>query len=138
MRRLTSCILHDIAVNTPSKKGVVFATSVDSWPLCKHLTPGSSPQISCLPSYTPPCYLHSQVLVKTNRLHLPLLNFILLRHHCFVKIILNTHPLVPLKGMQSASPESLLRSAAKNLLLHLRKPCRTPLTHPSSLTTSPD
>jgi len=53
-------------------------------------------------SYPSPCYLHSQVLLKTNRLHLNLLNFSLLSYHCFVKIILDTRSLVlgaPLEGM---------------------------------------
>lgn len=141
MRKLTSCILHDILINTFSKKKKKKKKSVDSHPLCKHLTPNSTLQFSCLPSNPPPCHLHSQVLLNTNTLHLPLLNFILLRYHCFVKIILNTCSLVLgalLKEMQSTSLESLLRSAAKTLLLHLRKLCRTPSTHPSSLTTSLD
>lgn len=44
---------------------------------------------------------------------------------------------LPSTEMQSASLESSLRPGAKNLLIHLRKLSRTPLTYPYSMITSP-
>lgn len=142
VRRLTPWILHDIAINTSSKRSAGSPALVDSWPLCKHPTPDSSLQTSYRPSYPQTCYQHSQVCAvkpywRTTDDISPSYISSYLGYH-LVKIILNMCSLVleaPLRGVQSARVEILPRSVTKKHYYYTKQNCRSPgSTHLSGLT----
>lgn len=141
MGRLTSWILHGIAINTFSKRFAGSQVLVASWPVYKYLTPDSSLQISYCPSYPQTCYQHSQICtVKpswkiTDDISPSYISSYLGYH--LVKIILNTCSLilgVPLT-VQSTSLETLPTSVTKKHYYYTKQTSRNPdSTHPSGLT----